>query len=139
MWGFQAEGAAPLGRGRPVASPDTIATAIRMGNPASWTKAIAARDESGGRIQAVTDDEIVAAYRALAEEEGVFCEPSSAAGLAGVTRAAASGELAADAHVVCVLTGSGLKDPTTAESVAGERRVIHAEPTVGSVAVALGW
>jgi threonine synthase len=139
MWGFQAAGAAPLVLGRPIEQPDTIATAIRIGNPASWTKAIAARDESGGRIEAVSDDEILAAYRALAEEEGVFCEPSSAAGLAGVSRAAATGELPGDAVVVCVLTGSGLKDPTTAESIAGERRVLEAEATVGSVAVALGW
>jgi threonine synthase len=139
MWGFQAEGAAPLVLGRPVESPDTIATAIRIGNPASWTKAIAARDESGGRIEAVTDDEILAAYRSLAAEEGVFCEPSSAAGLAGVTRAAAGGQLAGDAVVVCVLTGSGLKDPATAETIAADRQLIHAEPTVGSVSVALGW
>jgi threonine synthase len=139
MWGFQAAGAAPLVLGRPVEAPDTIATAIRIGNPASWTKAIAARDESGGRIAAVTDDEILDADRGLVAEEGIFCEPSSAAGLAGVARAAAAGEIARDAVVVCVLTGSGLKDPTTAESVAGERTVIQAEPTVGSVAVALGW
>ena len=139
MWGFQAAGAAPLVLGRPVESPDTIATAIRIGNPASWAKAIAARDESRGRIDAVSDDEILAAYRALAAEEGIFCEPSSAAGLAGVTRAAAAGDIPADAVVVCILTGSGLKDPSTAESIAGDRAVIHAEPTVGSVAVALGW
>ncbi len=139
MWGFQAAGAAPLVLGHPIEAPDTIATAIRIGNPASWAKAIAARDDSGGRIEAVTDDEILAAYRALAEEEGIFCEPSSAAGLAGVSRAAAAGALRGDAVVVCVLTGSGLKDPSTAEAVAVERRVIDAEPTVGSVAVALGW
>ena len=139
MWGFQAAGAAPLVLGRPVEAPDTIATAIRIGNPASWTKAIAARDESGGRIDAVTDDEILGAYRALAADEGIFCEPSSAAGLAGVSRLAREGSLVSDAVVVCVLTGSGLKDPTTAESIAGEHAVIEAEPTVGSVAVALGW
>ena len=78
MWGFQAAGAAPLVHGHPVEHPETIATAIRIGNPASWSKAIAARDDSGGRIDAVTDDEILAAYRALARSEGVFCEPSSA-------------------------------------------------------------
>jgi threonine synthase len=139
MWGFQAAGAAPLVVGHPIDAPDTIATAIRIGNPASWSKAIAARDESGGRIEAVTDDEILAAYRSLAAEEGVFCEPSSAAGLAGVTRAAAGGQLAGDAVVVCVLTGSGLKDPATAETIAADRQLIHAEPTVGSVSVALGW
>jgi threonine synthase len=139
MLGFQAAGAAPLVLGRPVEEPETLATAIRIGNPASWAKAIAARDESGGAIEAVTDDEILAAWQALAEEEGIFCEPSSAAGVAGVTRAARDGALARDATVVCVLTGTGLKDPSTAERIAAERRVIEAEPTVGSVAVALGW
>jgi threonine synthase len=139
MFGFQAAGAAPLVSGRPVDQPDTIATAIRIGNPASWQQAIAARDESGGRIEAVTDDDILAAYRALATEEGIFCEPSSAASVAGVTRLAGSGAVDGDALVVCVLTGTGLKDPTTAETMAGPGRVIEAEPTVGSVAVALGW
>jgi threonine synthase len=139
MFGFQAAGAAPLVSGHPVDHPDTIATAIRIGNPASWQQAIAARDESGGRIEAVTDDDILAAYRALATEEGIFCEPSSAASVAGVTRLAGSGAIAGDALVVCVLTGTGLKDPTTAETMIGPGRVIEAEPTVGSVAVALGW
>jgi threonine synthase len=143
MFGFQAAGAAPLVSGRPVEHPDTIATAIRIGNPASWDKAIAARDESGGRIEAVTDDEILAAYQALAEEEGIFCEPSSAASVAGIiTRAAAGREAAGfdpDALIVCILTGTGLKDPSTAEARIGAGRIIEAEPTVGSVAVALGW
>src|SRR5205085_5978003 len=113
MFGFQAAGAAPLVLGRPVDEPETIATAIRIGNPASWDKAIAARDESGGRIEAVSDDEILAAWRALAMEEGIFCEPSSAAGVAGITRLAQSGEIDRDAVVVAILTGTGLKDPTT--------------------------
>jgi threonine synthase len=139
MFGFQAAGAAPLVLGRPVDEPETVATAIRIGNPASWDKAIAARDESGGRIDAVTDDEILAAWRSLAEDEGIFCEPSSAASLAGVTRVAEAGEIVRDAVVVCVLTGTGLKDPTTAERLASERGVIQAEATVGGVAVALGW
>jgi threonine synthase len=139
MFGFQAAGAAPLVLGRPVDEPETVATAIRIGNPASWDKAIAARDESGGRIGAVTDDEILAAWQSLAEDEGIFCEPSSAASLAGVVRAAGADEIPRDASVVCVLTGTGLKDPTTAERLATERRVIQAEPTVGGVAVALGW
>jgi threonine synthase len=141
MFGFQAAGAAPLVSGRPVEHPDTIATAIRIGNPASWAKAIAARDESGGRIEAVTDDEILAAYRALATEEGIFCEPSSAASVAGITRLApaGSGVIERDALVVCVLTGTGLKDPATAETLIGADQVIEAEATVGSVAVALGW
>jgi threonine synthase len=139
MYGFQAAGAAPLVSGRPIDHPDTIATAIRIGNPASWAKAIAARDESGGRIAAVTDDEILAAYRALATEEGIFCEPSSAASVAGVTQLAGAGAIGADTLIVCVLTGTGLKDPTTAETLIGDRQIIQAEPTVGSVAVALGW
>ncbi|HET9614123.1 MAG TPA: threonine synthase, partial [Candidatus Limnocylindrales bacterium] len=139
MLGFQAAGAAPLVLGRPIDEPDTIATAIRIGNPASWDKAIAARDESGGAIDAVTDDEILAAWRALATEEGVFCEPSSAASVAGIIRLAATGGIDADATVVCVLTGTGLKDPSTAERVAAERAVIEAPATVGGVAVALGW
>lgn len=137
MWGFQAAGAAPLVSGRPVEHPETVATAIRIGHPASWSLAVAARDASGGRIDAVTDDEILAAYRDLARMEGIFCEPASAAGVAGVRKAAAAGEVERDAMVVCVLTGHGLKDPTTAERQVGG--IIEAEPTVGSVAVALGW
>jgi threonine synthase len=146
MLGFQAAGAAPLVIGRPVETPETVASAIRIGNPASWERAIAARDESGGAIAAVDDEEILAAYRALAVEEGIFCEPSSATSLAGVTAMAAAGEIPRDALVVCVLTGTGLKDPDTAEATAeaaaaanGGRPVLEAEPTVGSVAVALGW
>jgi threonine synthase len=137
MWGFQAAGAAPLVLGHRVERPETIATAIRIGAPASAGKATAARDASGGRIAAVTDDEILAAYRALARYEGVFCEPASAASVAGVTRAMATGELPSDATVVCVLTGHGLKDPTTAERQAPA--LIEAAPTVGAVSVALGW
>jgi threonine synthase len=139
MFGFQAAGAAPLVLGRPIDEPDTIATAIRIGNPASWTKAIAARDESGGRIEAVSDEEILAAYRMLAMDEGIFCEPSSAASVAGIARLASAGEIDADALVVAVLTGTGLKDPATAETLVGGAGVITAEPTVGAVAVALGW
>ena len=137
MWGFQAAGAAPLVSGRPVERPETVATAIRIGAPASWEKAIAARDESGGRIEAVTDDEILAAYRDLARLEGVFCEPASAASVAGLRKMAAALALDPDATVVAVLTGHGLKDPHTAErEVPG---VIEAAPTLGAVAVALGW
>ena len=137
MWGFQAAGAAPLVTGHRVDHPETVATAIRIGDPASGTTALAARDESGGVIEAVTDDEILAAYRDLARLEGIFCEPSSAAGVAGVRRAATAGRIDPDAVIVCVLTGHGLKDPTTAEAQAGGW--IEAEATVGSVAVALGW
>ena len=137
MWGFQAAGAAPLVVGRRVDHPETIATAIRIGDPASWAKAVEARDASGGRISAVTDDEILSAYRALARHEGIFCEPASATGVAGITKAAAAGELDPDAVVVCVLTGHGLKDPTTAERQV--QPFLEAEATVGAVAVALGW
>jgi threonine synthase len=137
MWGFQAAGAAPLVLGHRIERPETIATAIRIGDPASWTLAIKARDASAGRIAAVTDEEILAAYRDLARVEGIFCEPASAASVAGVRQAAAAGELDRDALVVCVLTGHGLKDPTTAEREVPA--IIEAAPTVGAVAVALGW
>ena len=138
MLGFQAAGAAPIVRGAPVERPETVATAIRIGNPASWAGAVAARDDSGGRIEAVTDDEILAAYHALAEVEGVFCEPSSAASVAGVAKLAAAGELGPDTLVVCVLTGSGLKDPQTAESSVGHR-IVEAAADESSVRRALGW
>src|SRR5690349_7266295 len=139
MWGFQAAGAAPLVVGHRIDQPETVATAIRIGDPASWSKAIAARDESGGRIDAVTDDQILDAWQALATEEGTFCGPSSAASVAGVSALAETGAIPGDRTVVCVLTGTGLKDPSTAERVASERRVIETAATVGAVAVALGW
>ena len=138
MWGFQAAGAAPLVLGHPVDAPETIATAIRIGNPASWDLAIGARDDSGGRISAVSDDQILHAYRELTRLEGVFCEPSSAASVAGVMAAAVAGEVDPDALVVCVLTGNGLKDPTTAESGLSVE-VLEAEPTIAGVSKALGW
>jgi threonine synthase len=138
MWGFQAAGAAPLVLGHPVEAPETIATAIRIGNPASWDLAIGARDESGGKIEAVTDAEILDAYRRLQRMEGVFCEPSSAASVAGVIKSAAAGQVEPDALVVAVLTGNGLKDPHTAEDGL-EVEVTEAEPTLASVARALGW
>ncbi len=138
MWGFQAAGAAPLVSGHPVDHPETVATAIRIGNPASWTLAIAARDESAGRIDAVTDDEILAAHRDVARLEGVFCEPSSAASLAGVAKAARAGELDAEATVVCVLTGNGLKDPSTAEAGVTVE-MVEADASVADVSRALGW
>ncbi len=138
MWGFQAAGAAPLVSGRPVDHPETVATAIRIGNPASWTLAIAARDESGGRIDAVTDDEILAAHGDVARLEGVFCEPSSAASLAGVAKAARAGELDPETTVVCVLTGNGLKDPSTAEAGITVE-MVEADASVADVSRALGW
>src|SRR3712207_2024824 len=116
MWGFQAAGAAPIVTGQVVEQPQTIATAIRIGNPASWTKALAARDDSGGRIDAVTDREILAAYRLLARSEAVFVEPASAASVAGLLQVAQAGELPAGSRVVCTVTGNGLKDPEWAIS-----------------------
>jgi threonine synthase len=111
MWGFQAAGAAPLVLGHPVDHPETIATAIRIGNPASWEQAIAARDESGGRIDAVTDEQILAAHRYLSAEEGVFVEPGSAASVAGLLASHAAGLVPPGARIVCTVTGHGLKDP----------------------------
>jgi threonine synthase len=111
LHGAQARGAAPLVRGRPVARPQTVASAIRIGNPASWSSAIAARDESGGTIEAVTDDEIMVAHRRLAREEGLLVEPASAAAVALLLKKPAARNLATDQPVVCVLTGHGLKDP----------------------------
>jgi threonine synthase len=114
MWGFQAAGAAPIVRGEPVDEPETIATAIRIGNPASWDGAVAARDESDGLIEAVTDEAILDAYRFLAAEEGVFCEPASAAGVAGLLEYQ---DRLPPGRVVCTLTGHGLKDPEVAMAV----------------------
>jgi threonine synthase len=138
MWGFQAAGAAPLVAGHPIEHPETIATAIRIGNPASWDLAVAARDDSGGRIAAVSDAQILDAYRRLSQLEGVFCEPSSAASVAGLIAAAEAGAVPPDALVVAVLTGNGLKDPTTAEAGL-EIEVLEAEPTIAGVSRALGW
>jgi threonine synthase len=114
MLGWQAAGAAPLVSGEPVPYPETIATAIRIGNPASWDGAIAARDESGGAIESVTDAEILAAYRTLASLEGVFVEPASAASVAGLLKAAEAGLIESGETVVCTVTGHGLKDPNRA-------------------------
>jgi threonine synthase len=111
MWGFQAAGAAPIVDGAPVAKPQTIATAIRIGNPASWQQAVAARDESGGLIDKVTDREILAAYRLLASQEAVFVEPASAASVAGLLKAHAAGLVDPGQTIVCTVTGNGLKDP----------------------------
>lgn len=132
MWGFQAAGSAPIVEGRVIENPETIATAIRIGNPASWDKAIAARDESGGVIEAVTDDEILAAYRLLASKEGLFCEPASAASVAGLIKRHAAGQLDAGQVIVATLTGNGLKDPQWALEGASEPRVIEAEVTAAA-------
>lgn len=127
MLGFQASGAAPIVLGEPVLRPETIATAIRIGNPASWKGALAARDESGGRIEAVTDEEILSAYSTIASTEGIFCEPASAASLAGVVKLYGEGYLKPGDTVVCTLTGHGLKDPDTVFKVAAEPLKIKAE------------
>ncbi|MBI5696819.1 MAG: threonine synthase [Nitrospirae bacterium] len=117
MNGFQAAGSAPIVLGHPVEKPETIATAIRIGNPASWKTAVAARDESGGRIDSVTDEEILEAYRLVAKTEGIFCEPASAASIAGVIKLNKEGYYSSGARIVCTLTGHGLKDPDTAIKV----------------------
>jgi threonine synthase len=137
MMGFQAEGAAPIVRGEPIANPQTIASAIRIGNPASWKSALVARDESQGVIDMVSDDEILEAYRMLASQEGVFGEPASAASLAGLVKKARQGLNLAGQRVVCIITGSGLKDPDMAVSSV-TAQTIEIEPTIEAVeAVAL--
>ncbi len=110
MWGFQAAGAAPIVLGKVVTEPDTIATAIRIGNPASWQQAVDARDSSGGLIDSVTDEEILSAYRFVAAKEGVFVEPSSAAGIAGLLKKQSEGKLPKGKKIVITVTGNGLKD-----------------------------
>ena len=137
LLGFQAEGAAPIVLGHPVAEPRTVATAIRIGNPASWQLATAARDESGGAIEAVSDEEILDAYRLMAREEGVFGEPASAAPLAGVLKRARDGESFAGKRIVCVVTGSGLKDPDTAMKAEVEICQLPAE--LEAIERAMGW
>jgi len=136
LLGAQAAGAAPLVLGRPVAEPETIATAIRIGNPASWQAAVAARDESEGLIDAVSDDEIRAAQRWLATAEGVFCEPASAASLAVLVKAVRDGRVAPGTRAVCVLTGNGLKDPTTA--AAAMEPPLEVDEDVAAIATAPG-
>jgi threonine synthase len=135
MRGFQAAGAAPIVTGKAVRNPTTIATAIRIGNPASWQQALAARDASGGAIEAVTDRQILEAYRMLARREGVFVEPSSAASVAGLLQAAADGSLSPGRRVVCTVTGHGLKDPEWA--IAGAPRPVTIPAEVSAAAAAL--
>jgi threonine synthase len=127
MFGFQAAGAAPLVLGRPVEHPETVASAIRIGNPARWEQAMEAMTSSGGSVNAVTDAQILAAYDFLAREEGVFCEPASAASVAGLIAHGAGGA----ERVACVLTGHGLKDDDTALSQVGG--VIPCEPELGAI------
>jgi threonine synthase len=130
MLGWQAAGSAPLVHGEPVAHPETIATAIRIGNPAGWATAIAARDESGGHIGAVTDAQILDAYRMLASQEGVFVEPASAASVAGLLQAAAEGLIERDETIVCTVTGHGLKDPNRAIAQIEARPAVEASVDV---------
>ena len=138
MMGFQAEGAAPIVRGQVVPKPHTVATAIRIGNPASWQGALAARDESGGFIGAVSDAEILEAYHLLAAQEGVFGEPASAASCAGLIKLAREGLDFSESRVVCVITGSGLKDPDTAMKSAAVS-FTDISPTLEAAEAALGW
>ena len=137
MMGFQAEGAAPIVRGYVVKEPETIASAIRIGNPASWQKAVAARDESGGIIDMVSDEEILAAYRLLATRGGVFGEPASAASLAGLIKLSQQGMDFSQKRVVCVVTGTGLKDTDTALKSAQPFLELPAD--LVTVEQALGW
>lgn len=127
MLGFQAAGAAPIVLGHPVEKPETVATAIRIGKPASWKGAEAARDESGGRIDAVTDEEILRAYSLIASSEGIFCEPASAASIAGVIKSYKERHINPGSVVVCTLTGNGLKDPETVFRVAREPLKVSGE------------
>jgi threonine synthase len=127
MLGFQAAGAAPIVEGHPIEHPETVATAIRIGNPASWYGASSAASESGGGIAAVTDEEILAAYRFLAAEESVFCEPASAASVAGLLKGGVPEGAGPEATVVCVLTGHGLKDPDIAISQISVPTVVDAD------------
>jgi len=137
MMGFQAEGAAPIVQGHVIKEPQTVASAIRIGNPASWQKAMAARDESGGTIDMVSDDEILAAYRLMATKAGVFAEPASAASLAGLIKLSQKGRDFSQKRVVCVLTGSGLKDPDAA--LKSPQQFLDLPSDLKTVERALGW
>jgi len=137
MLGFQAAGAAPIVTGEVVSAPETIATAIRIGNPASWQQALAARDESGGVIEAVTDQEILEAYQMLARTEGVFVEPASAASVAGLLKKGQSGMFKSSDKIVCILTGHGLKDPDRAIKVSVNPPVVAA--TFEAVIAEIGY
>jgi threonine synthase len=136
MMGAQAAGAAPIVLGHPVKMPETIATAIRIGNPASWAQAVAARDESGGSIDSVTDAEIMAAYTRLAQEEGVFCEPASATSVARLLKTVAGGADLRGSTCVCIITGNGLKDPDTAMKVGAD--IIEIDADLAQIEAKLG-
>jgi threonine synthase len=136
MLGVQAAGAAPLVNGAPVKEPETIATAIRIGSPASWNQAVAAKEESNGQFRAATDEKLLEAYRLIAGKEGVFVEPASAASVAGLLAARADGWIETGSTVVCTVTGNGLKDPDTALAGIPEVEAIPVDPV--AVANALG-
>lgn len=137
MMGFQAAGASPLVSGQPIEHPETLATAIRIGNPASWKQAVAVQEASQGQFNAVTDDEILDAYRLLASQEGIFCEPASAASVAGLLKV--KDQVPAGANVVCVLTGNGLKDPDTAIKHCQNQFKTGIEPSRTAVARVMGF
>lgn len=136
MMGFQASGASPLVTGHPVEHPETLATAIRIGNPASWQQAVAVKEASQGQFNPVTDEEILNAYRLLASQEGIFCEPASAASVAGLLKV--KDQVPTGATVVCVLTGNGLKDPDTAINHCQNQLKPGIEPSLKAVAQAMG-
>jgi threonine synthase len=136
MLGFQAAGAAPIVTGVRVDNPQTIATAIRIGNPASWQQALEARDESGGDIQAVTDRQILSAYKLLAQKEAVFVEPASAASVAGLLQVHTAGGITPGQRIVCTVTGNGLKDPDWA--IAGAPKPVTVAASAEAAAAALG-
>jgi threonine synthase len=137
MYGFQAAGSAPLVKGKPVLKPETIATAIRIGNPASWDQAIEARDKSGGVIDSVTDKEILAAYALIAGKEGVFVEPSSAAGIAGLIKYKKAGKLPKGKKIVITVTGHGLKDISWALEKFAKPKIVKVNAVAAAKALGL--
>ena len=136
MIGYQASGAAPFLRGGPVDNPETVATAIRIGHPQSWDRAWITQKESGGWFDECSDEEILAAQRLLARKEGIFCEPASAASLAGALRDVKNGKIAAGSKIVCTLTGHGLKDADTAIKQS-HAQIINIDATLDAVKKAL--
>ncbi|MDN6529018.1 MAG: pyridoxal-phosphate dependent enzyme, partial [Brevibacterium sp.] len=136
MWGFQSAGSAPIVLGHPVDEPDTIATAIRIGNPASWKQAIEARDSSGGVIDSVTDDEILRAHKILSREEGIFVEPGSAASVAGLLKMSEAGKVPAGARIAVTVPGPGLKDPSWALHTADGSEIEPKRVSVDAVSAA---
>jgi threonine synthase len=137
MWGFQAAGSAPIVKNKIITNPETIATAIRIGNPASWAQAIEARDSSGGLIDSVTDREILAAYRLIAATEGIFVEPSSAAGLAGLIKYKKAKKLPTGKKIVITVTGHGLKDVQWALEGAAKPKIVPVNAKAAAKALGL--